>query len=174
MASDDYYAVLGVSRDASEADIKKAYRKEALKWHPDKNPDNKESAEQMFKAVAEAYEVLSNPDKRALYDRGGKELVSETFMEAIPRRPDKEPAGSRGGEKDKEEKAQEVLHVGSTVTVSGRGVAADNIMFVIMPWFWQGSPLDAAKRLRHCVKCALEAASSAGGGGSASCRILSR
>ncbi|CAE7359438.1 DNAJB8 [Symbiodinium sp. CCMP2456] len=65
-----YYAVLGVSQTASEADVKKAYRKEALKWHPDKNPDNKEEAEKKFKAVAEAYEVLSDPQKRAAYDRG--------------------------------------------------------------------------------------------------------
>jgi len=76
MASDDYYEVLGVSRSASDADIKKAYRKEALKWHPDKNPDNKENAEVQFKAVAEAYEVLSNPEKRRLYDMGGKEAVN--------------------------------------------------------------------------------------------------
>lgn len=76
MASGDYYAVLGVARDASDAEIKKAYRKEALKWHPDKNPDNKEEAEKNFKAVAEAYEVLSSPDKRAMYDRGGKDALN--------------------------------------------------------------------------------------------------
>lgn len=74
--SGDYYAVLGVARDASEAEIKKAYRKEALKWHPDKNPDNKEEAEKNFKAVAEAYEVLSSPEKRSMYDRGGKDAVN--------------------------------------------------------------------------------------------------
>mmetsp|Transcript_47704 Transcript_47704/g.85886 ORF Transcript_47704/g.85886 Transcript_47704/m.85886 type:complete len:256 (-) Transcript_47704:103-870(-) len=73
---EDFYVILGVSRDASEADVKKAYRKEALKWHPDKNPDNKENAEARFKAVAEAYEVLSNPEKRRLYDMGGKEAVN--------------------------------------------------------------------------------------------------
>eukprot|EP00930_Biecheleria_cincta_P052307 TRINITY_DN37568_c0_g1_i1.p1 TRINITY_DN37568_c0_g1~~TRINITY_DN37568_c0_g1_i1.p1 ORF type:complete len:272 (+),score=56.16 TRINITY_DN37568_c0_g1_i1:42-818(+) len=77
MASDDFYVLLGVSRDASDADIKKAYRKEALKWHPDKHPDEgKAKAEDMFKAVAEAYEVLSDPNKRAIYDRGGKEALN--------------------------------------------------------------------------------------------------
>mmetsp|Transcript_66031 Transcript_66031/g.157890 ORF Transcript_66031/g.157890 Transcript_66031/m.157890 type:complete len:247 (-) Transcript_66031:186-926(-) len=71
----DYYSVLGVGRDASDADIKKAYRKAALQWHPDKNPENKEQAEHMFKLVAEAYDVLSDPQKRNLYNQGGKEAV---------------------------------------------------------------------------------------------------
>jgi len=66
----DYYEVLGVSKSANEAEIKKAYRKLALKHHPDKNPDDS-SAEEKFKEAAEAYEVLSNADKRAKYDRFG-------------------------------------------------------------------------------------------------------
>ncbi|XP_072183855.1 dnaJ homolog subfamily B member 6 isoform X1 [Excalfactoria chinensis] len=69
----DYYEVLGVQKHASAEDIKKAYRKLALKWHPDKNPENKEEAEQQFKQVAEAYEVLSDAKKRDIYDRYGKE-----------------------------------------------------------------------------------------------------
>ncbi len=66
----DYYEVLGVSKSASEEEIKKAYRKMAIKYHPDKNPDNKE-AEEKFKEAAEAYEVLSNAQKKAQYDRFG-------------------------------------------------------------------------------------------------------
>lgn len=71
MAKRDYYEVLSVSKDASAEDIKKAFRKLALQYHPDKNPDNKEVAEEKFKEAAEAYEVLSDPDKRSLYDRLG-------------------------------------------------------------------------------------------------------
>jgi len=66
----DYYEVLGVSKSATEGDIKKAYRKLALQYHPDKNPDDK-AAEEKFKEAAEAYEVLSNQEKRARYDQYG-------------------------------------------------------------------------------------------------------
>ncbi|KAK7153858.1 hypothetical protein R3I94_007271 [Phoxinus phoxinus] len=71
----DYYDVLGVSRNSSPDDIKKAYRKQALRWHPDKNPDNKEEAEKKFKEIAEAYEVLSDKSKRDAYDRYGRSDV---------------------------------------------------------------------------------------------------
>ncbi len=71
-AKTDAYELLGLqSRQATDAEIKKAYRKSALRWHPDKNPDDKENAEAMFKAVSEAYEVLSDPDKRSVYDAMG-------------------------------------------------------------------------------------------------------
>jgi molecular chaperone DnaJ len=70
MQKRDYYEVLGIAKNAAEADIKKAYRKMALKYHPDKNPDDKE-AEEKFKEAAEAYEVLSDPNKKARYDQYG-------------------------------------------------------------------------------------------------------
>jgi molecular chaperone DnaJ len=66
----DYYEILGLSKNANESDIKKAYRKLALQYHPDKNPDNK-AAEDKFKEAAEAYEVLSNPEKKSRYDQYG-------------------------------------------------------------------------------------------------------
>lgn len=75
MAKRDYYEILGVSKDASEAEIKKAYRQMALKFHPDKNPDNKE-AEERFKEAAEAYDVLSNADKKQRYDQYGHNGMS--------------------------------------------------------------------------------------------------
>ena len=70
MAKRDFYEILGVPKNASDTDIKKAYRKVALKYHPDRNPDDK-AAEDKFKEAAEAYEVLSDGDKRARYDRFG-------------------------------------------------------------------------------------------------------
>ena len=66
----DYYEVLGVQKNANADEIKKAYRKAAIQYHPDKNPGDKE-AEEKFKEAAEAYDVLSNPDKRARYDQFG-------------------------------------------------------------------------------------------------------
>ena len=74
MTKQDYYEILGVSRDASESDIKTAYRKLAMKYHPDQNKGDKE-AEEKFKEVAEAYEILSHPDKRQRYDRFGHEGI---------------------------------------------------------------------------------------------------
>jgi molecular chaperone DnaJ len=73
----DYYEVLGVARDANPDDIKGAYRRLALKFHPDRNP-NKPEAEQKFKEAAEAYEILSDPDRRSKYDRFGHAGVSGT------------------------------------------------------------------------------------------------
>ena len=72
MAKRDYYEVLGVSKTASEDDIKRAYRRMAMKYHPDKNPDDKQ-AEEKFKECAEAYEVLSDAEKRKRYDQFGHE-----------------------------------------------------------------------------------------------------
>lgn len=69
--ADCYYRILDIERNADEADIRRAYRKAALRWHPDKNPGDKDTSEAMFKKVAEAYEVLGDPEKRVQYDQGG-------------------------------------------------------------------------------------------------------
>ena len=73
----DYYEVLGVEKSASADEIKKAYRKKAIQYHPDKNPGDKE-AEEKFKEAAEAYDVLSNPDKRSRYDQFGHAAFDQT------------------------------------------------------------------------------------------------
>lgn len=74
----DYYEVLGVSKSATPDELKKAYRKLAIKYHPDRNPDNKE-AEEKFKEAAEAYDVLSNPEKRQKYDQFGHDMGPQGF-----------------------------------------------------------------------------------------------
>ena len=78
MAKRDYYEVLGVQREASEADIKSAYRKQALKYHPDRNQGDSE-AEAKFKEASEAYEVLSDPEKKSAYDRYGHAAIEGNF-----------------------------------------------------------------------------------------------
>uniref|UniRef100_A0A0D6R8S1 J domain-containing protein n=1 Tax=Araucaria cunninghamii TaxID=56994 RepID=A0A0D6R8S1_ARACU len=69
----DYYNTLNVNKNATEEDLKRAYRKLAMKWHPDKNPNNKKEAEAKFKQISEAYDVLSDPQKRAIYDQYGED-----------------------------------------------------------------------------------------------------
>lgn len=75
----DYYEILGVGRSANAEEIKKAYRKLAMQYHPDRNPDNKNEAEAKFKEVSEAYEILSDPEKRQRYDQFGHEGLRSAF-----------------------------------------------------------------------------------------------
>ena len=77
-AKRDYYEVLGVNKNATPDELKKAYRKLALQYHPDRNPGDKE-AEEKFKEAAEAYDVLSNPDKKARYDQYGHAGVDGAY-----------------------------------------------------------------------------------------------
>jgi thiol-disulfide isomerase/thioredoxin len=77
LAGEDYYKLLGVPRDADEKAIKKAFKKLSLKYHPDKNPDNKEESEKMFMKIANAYEVLSDSEKRKIYDKHGEEGLKQ-------------------------------------------------------------------------------------------------
>src|SRR4249919_939747 len=88
MAKRDFYTVLGVNRDASDEDIKKAYRKLAMKHHPDRNPDDKTS-EEKFKEAKTAYEILSDAKKRAAYDQFGHAGVDASAGFGA--------AGARGG-----------------------------------------------------------------------------
>lgn len=77
--AEDFYSVLGCSRSADEAELKKAYRKLAMKYHPDKNPDDK-AAEQKFQSISEAYDTLKDPQKRAAYDRYGHDAFTSNGM----------------------------------------------------------------------------------------------
>eukprot|EP01039_Chlorochromonas_danica_P002950 gene2948-3218_t len=87
----DYYSILGVDRNASQEDIKKAYRKLALKWHPDRcPPDKKEEAQKKFQDIGEAFEVLSDPEKKRIYDQVGEEGLNGGM-------PDSGDAGGSGG-----------------------------------------------------------------------------
>ena len=79
MADKDYYAILGVDKNASDEEIKKAYRKMAKKWHPDANPDNRKEAEEKFKEVGEAYSTLSDPQKRRMYDQFGSAAANGNY-----------------------------------------------------------------------------------------------
>ena len=83
--SRDFYAILGVDKKADESTIKKAYRKLALKYHPDKNPDNQEEAARKFQDVGTAYEVLSDPEKRTVYDNYGEEGLQAQAAGQDPR-----------------------------------------------------------------------------------------
>ena len=83
-----YYELLGVSRDVTDSDLKKAYRKQAVKYHPDKNPGD-EAAEAKFKEISEAYDVLKDGDKRAAYDRYGHAAFKQGGMG--------NPSGGMGG-----------------------------------------------------------------------------
>lgn len=80
----DYYKTLGIEKDASEEDIKKSYRKLAMQWHPDKNPDKREEAEERFKEIAEAYAVLGDKTKRSQYDMGGTFSFEDLFRGKNP------------------------------------------------------------------------------------------
>jgi curved DNA-binding protein len=81
MAETDYYQILGVSRDAAADDIKKAYRKLAMKYHPDKAKGDKKQAEDKFKQISEAYAVLSNPEKKKQYDEFGSQVFRDKFTQ---------------------------------------------------------------------------------------------
>ncbi|KAI3467412.1 hypothetical protein Pfo_024075 [Paulownia fortunei] len=91
----DYYNILKVSRNASEEDVKKSYKRLAMKWHPDKNAVNTKEAEAKFKQISEAYDVLSDPQKRQIYDLYGEEGLKSGFHPP-PSSKDRDIGGGRG------------------------------------------------------------------------------
>jgi DnaJ family protein B protein 6 len=93
----DYYEVLGVPKDATEDVIRKAYKKLAIKWHPDKHVDDKKEAEEKFKEISEAYSVLSDPKKKREYDTGGVDFDFGDFDDFDPYSIFKSFFGGKGG-----------------------------------------------------------------------------
>lgn len=89
----EYYSILGVPRGASDAEIKRSYRKLAMKWHPDKNPSNSEEAAEKFQSIGEAYDVLSDKEKKAIYDQYGYEALRDGVPDTSG------PAANSGGYK---------------------------------------------------------------------------
>lgn len=87
----DFYNILGVSKNASQDEIRKAYRKLALKWHPDKNPDNKEVAQSKFQEISGAFEILSDPEKKKLFDQYGEAGINPNAQ------PDGDASAAGGG-----------------------------------------------------------------------------
>lgn len=75
----NYYKTLGVDRNATQEEIKKAYRKLAMKWHPDRNSENKKESEAKFKEIGQAYSVLSDDKKRKIYDQYGEDGINNQF-----------------------------------------------------------------------------------------------
>ncbi|PIA40195.1 hypothetical protein AQUCO_02500119v1 [Aquilegia coerulea] len=80
----DYYNILKVNRNANEEDLKKAYKRLAMRWHPDKNQTNKKEAEAKFKQISEAYDVLTDPQKRQIYDLYGEEALKSGQVPSPP------------------------------------------------------------------------------------------
>lgn len=115
----DYYNILKVSRAATEEELKRSYKKLAMRWHPDKNPINKKEAEAKFKQISEAYDVLSDPQKRQIYDLYGEEgLNSAEFSEP-----------SRGATGDYRRDAEEIfaeMFGGSDRRFNGNGVRSQS------------------------------------------------
>ncbi len=151
MAKEDYYELLGVQKGATAEEMKKAYRKKAVQYHPDKNPGNKE-AEEMFKKVAHAYEVLNDPEKRAAYDRYGA-AAFEGGGGGVPRG----PSGGGGGFHDPFDIFREVF--GQQGGASGGGGGAGGGIFDEM--FGGGGGRDGTRDgadLRYDLEISLEEA----------------
>lgn len=133
----DYYDILGVDKNATAEEIKKSYRKQALEWHPDKHKDNKEAAEKRFKEINEAYQILSDPEKRRAYDQFGHQAFA--------------PGG--GGARNPFAEGQNPFGQGSpftyTYTTSGNAAGFDfgDPFEIFEQFFGGGSPFRQARSI---------------------------
>ncbi|MQL88749.1 hypothetical protein Taro_021320 [Colocasia esculenta] len=118
----DYYKILQVGRNANDEDLKKAYRKLAMRWHPDKNPSNKGDAEAKFKQISEAYEVLSDPQKRAVYDQYGEEGLKGEVPPPSGSGPSGGPAGFQFNPRSADEVFSEFFGFSNPFSGAGGGM----------------------------------------------------
>jgi len=133
----DYYDILGISKSASQDEVKKAYRKQALEWHPDKHKDNKEAAEKRFKEINEAYQVLSDSEKRKAYDQFGHDAFSRGGF-----------AGQRPSGFGSQQGGQWGPFTYTYTSSGGQGVSFDfGNPFDIFEQFFGGSPFGRGSRL---------------------------
>ena len=155
----DLYDILGINKSSDSNQIKKAYRKLALKYHPDRNSENKEEAEKKFKEISEAYEILSNDEKKNMYDRFGYEAVREGGMGGGPNPHDifENIFGGMGGRGHREEERpdtdiKEVFEITLEEAFKGK-IVKHTVEYKKMCIKCNGKGVNDPNKIKSCEKC---------------------